>query len=1277
MMSLDMTADASRIRRRRRVLIGLLTVGLVVVVLVVGGGVWLYRALPRIAAAEIGRLLNAQVETGAFYPHRDGSVTVVGLVIRPKQELSPYDNTILRAEHVYAKFDRRSLLRLSPRVTAIGVEDFLLDVQLDLDTGRWNIGSLRFNTPRGEGGDMPVIRLVRGKLRYCKISGGEQAVVMSIPAEVQFERDPDGNAGYAFEIKTSKLSGGYGASHLEGRWRPPELAGAGELTLAGGLSSTDIPSLERAWAVDLLAGVLEYGRDGRYSLNLSMKGLHGKYAPEVDMLRFIMPTAVEGPGPVQSLREFFAEYQPTGTVGSIAIKAGGNLKKLQDSVIEGKVVCQDISVCDRDFPYRLDHLTGELEFTQDDMRTKGLVGKHGPVEVRLDAWARGDGDDRQYQYRVTSRNMRLDQALYDALDPNEKRLWDAFRPTGTIGVDYRLARSSPTNKRLYLSVDLNDVTAAFQGLPYPLAGLTGNLFFDDDSVTLTDVVSQAAGRQIRVSGKVTQRSGDEPMYYLSIDAKDIPLDRTLRDALPPRHRELCSRFDVNGLADIRARVFSTDDANDNASPGVGGLPARSARTPVAGLGSTAQFPGRAGSAPSAVAGPVPDARAGLQESRRVSFLAEVSCKKGSLKLLAGTPEPSRQPGGPARSPGEPALPAVRAPLVISDITAEATITPDSLSIRKLEGRHGRSPVALSGGVLFDKGDKLKQCRMEITARQVTLDPATIGLLPPAAARQAAAFHPEGDVNLAVELTQADSNAPPEYAVVMDCLGDKINHERFPYPLQDVRGTVTFAKDSIVLKKITAKPIADSGAQQTVDANPKSEIRDPQSLIQVDGSATVAGGKPGNGSFTVKATNLLFTEGLGRALPEVWAGLYREMSPQGPFDLDLTTLKLSQDAAGEALVEFAGKADLRTCDLKVSGAALGLTGTLESQGSYSATRGFSRGHVRLAAAQLVVKGKTVTHADLEAIYDPNAHKWTAENFVGDCYGGRLLGSLEVSPARPISGTTPGDRRPPSAELSDADRGVKGTSSAKNRGGQTNPPAAGAPARPLEYQLRLALDGVDLQQFLLAGEKTDSGQERELLSSVLRSSSSASSGTMDAALSLCARMGESPKDETRIAATGESGAPRGPDAQRRGVCHIDITNMQVGKVSPMGNVLSVLRLSEPTDYTFERMRIDAYVRADKLLISQLDLSGRSIAFTGSGTMDLPTDEVNLTLTARGARVAAAGPSVLQSLTEGLGGAVVRMEVTGKAGSPRVQTKTLPVIEDSLRILGTPEENKKSKK
>ncbi len=443
---------------------------------VAGAGIWLYRALPRIAAAEIGRLINGQVETGAFYPHRDGSVTVTGLVIRPEagNNLASlrYDDTILRADHVYAEFSRRSLLSLSPRVTAIGIEDFLLDVQLDLNTGRWNIGSLRFNAPHNEGGAMPVIRLVRGKLRYCKISGVKQEVVMSIPVEVQFEPNVEGNRGYRFEVRTSKLSGGYGESRLSGHWQPclgP--VEPGELTLAGGLSSTDIPSLERAWAIDVLAGVLQYTKEGNYTLNLSLKDVHGKHAPEMDMLRFIAPAAVTGSGPLQGLQKFFAEYQPTGTVGSITLKASGNTRRLQDSQIDGKLVCKDISICDSEFPYRLDHLTGELEFTESTLRANRLLGRHGPVEVCIDGSTKGFGADCQYRYQITSRNMVLDQALYAALSPEQKRLWDTFKPTGKVSVDQRMARTSPTNQRFFSVRGPQRRDGRLPGLPVPAGGI--------------------------------------------------------------------------------------------------------------------------------------------------------------------------------------------------------------------------------------------------------------------------------------------------------------------------------------------------------------------------------------------------------------------------------------------------------------------------------------------------------------------------------------------------------------------------------------------------------------------------------------------------------------------------------------------------------------------------------------------------------------------------------------------------------------------------------------
>jgi len=127
------------------------------------------------------------------------------------------------------------------------------------------------------------------------------------------------------------------------------------------------------------------------------------------------------------------------------------------------------------------------------------------------------------------------------------------------------------------------------------------------------------------------------------------------------------------------------------------------------------------------------------------------------------------------------------------------------------------------------------------------------------------------------------------------------------------------------------------------------------------------------------------------------------------------------------------------------------------------------------------------------------------------------------------------------------------------------------------------------------------------------------------------------------------------------------MQVGKLSPWAKILQVLRFTEPTDFAFDQMVLDSYIKPDGLFVRKLDLSGQDLAFFGSGRMDLQKNSVDLILTARGRRLVTDDPSVLQSLTEGLGQAVVRMSVAGDFNDPKVKTEPLPVIEGTLQVLG----------
>ena len=195
----------------------------------------------------------------------------------------------------------------------------------------------------------------------------------------------------------------------------------------------------------------------------------------------------------------------------------------------------------------------------------------------------------------------------------------------------------------------------------------------------------------------------------------------------------------------------------------------------------------------------------------------------------------------------------------------------------------------------------------------------------------------------------------------------------------------------------------------------------------------------------------------------------------------------------------------------------------------------------------------------------------------------------------------------------------------------------PAEQLgEYVLQTGFDNIDLKQFLA---DTDSGQAPE---------QGHTSGKMNGSLNLNARLDD--------------------NSSRIGTCRLAISDMQVGKLSPLAKILQVLQLSGPEDYAFDRMYVDSYIKQDGLFVQKLDLAGQNLAFYGSGWMDLKNRSIELALTARGKRLATDDPSVLQSLTEGLGQAVVRIDVTGDLYDPKVTTKTLPLIEQTLNLFGT---------
>jgi len=987
-------------------------------------------ALQKIAIGQITELTNTKIETKSVDFNFDGSVFIERLVVKPYQQ-SKYDNTILKAKTVYARFGIGSLLLLRPRLKQIDVDDFVFDAQYDLDTGRWNLGALKIKAPKSGSGQMPLVRLRGGRLQYSKISNGKVKVVAEVPIDARFGVGQEERDRYSFDMTTAKWAR-FGKSNLTGYWRP------GQVIISGGVSSADVPAFERVWTINVLAAEMNYDRNNNYSLKLRMRDLRSKHRIEADTHARDSGVFLEKFRAFSALQRFFNRYQPAGIV-DIEVDASGNLYRLGQSALAGKIYCRDVSICDAKFPYAIKKITGQIDFTGRGASLNNLCGRHGDVEVFIDGWSRDFGPSRQYQFSIKSDNMVLDNDLYDALSTRRKKIWSVFSPSGLAAIDYRINRQSQTNKKSTLAVELQGAEALYGHFPYPLKNVVGKLLFERHGVTISDVVSKYDGRQITLNGQVTDSGEDKASYKISIEAKNIPLDSTLVQALPDRGRDYYSRFDTGG----------------------------------------------------------------------------------------------------------------------------------SQSIENLTG-------------LFWSGrENKKLCyRLLLNNEQLELNDDLFSLLPESMEKVIAELQPKGKVNLIVNLNKNETDKQADYSVDIDCLGDSVNFEGFAYPLKDITGRVTMTEDSVKLQNITAR------AADNIHMTPNNPP------IKIDGQIGLSDNALDRVEFALCASDILLDERLGIGLPENIRPFYMRLSPTGRFDLDLENVKIIRTDKGEKHIDFAGTARFKDCSFNLPAGITELNGQLKMKGSYETGSGLCDAEAILSADSLRIKGKSLTNLKADIYYDHEQQCLLTRNLTADCYDGKLTGKLELT--------------------------------------------AVVPGSALVYRLQAGFDNIDMKQFL---SDTKSGRtDRD----------NYTSGNMSGSLSL--------------------GGTVGDVSSRIGRCRLAISDMQVGRLSPLAKLLQVLKLTEPKDFAFDQMLVDSYIKRDRLFFENFDLSGEALAFKGSGGMSLQNQNIDLTLTARGKRLATDEPSMWQSLTEDLGLAVVRMDVSGNYYDPQVITTTLPVIEGTLGILGT---------
>jgi len=184
--------------------------------------------------------------------------------------------------------------------------------------------------------------------------------------------------------------------------------------------------------------------------------------------------------------------------------------------------------------------------------------------------------------------------------------------------------------------------------------------------------------------------------------------------------------------------------------------------------------------------------------------------------------------------------------------------------------------------------------------------------------------------------------------------------------------------------------------------------------------------------------------------------------------------------------------------------------------------------------------------------------------------------------------------------------------------------------INYELDFKVDNVDVPRLIAAGQQTAIDQVRQ----------GKASGT--------------------LTLQGDLRAP----AQSTGQATAHIVNMQLGRQSTLGKILTAMQFQQPDEYMFSEFTAQADILGPQLTIKDLRMVGKPLVFRGTGTLDLSQKQIAMDWVAFD-RLMGGEDTILDKLARGIGSPIWKVQIRGDLSDPQIETVFLSVLKQPLNI------------
>ncbi|MDY7010891.1 MAG: AsmA-like C-terminal region-containing protein [Planctomycetota bacterium] len=865
-------------------------------------------------------------------------------------------------------------------------------------------------------------------------------------------------------------------------------------------------------------------------------------------------------------------------------------------------------------------VSGRLVFDRAGITIENLSGRiaqAGGADFTLSGRYEGYETDCPFQTSLTISDMTwpAGEDLAGVLGKTFAKFHKQIEPSGIIAISAVLHRDRQGRLGMDGRIELKKISLRLPYCTIRLDDVSGQVLVKGGDLQLMNLQGRYEKAVVEVSGRLTGPV-DRLAYDVRVVARDMPMEKELRDALPEDLRSVWDQYSPRGYATFIINAKSGDESSEptrditmefhgKASFEYAGFPYRLERVfgKVITSGRDVRFVSIRGIAGpmqcvlngTAVRKPGPDDFkitadiVDLPLDNKVARALPERIGKAYLSYgLTGRADITdavvwRENGGTVQCDVPVVLKNAgirhnRFPFAIERVSGAVGITREKVTIHRLVGWRGRANINITGSVPVRQD--ARGADLVIEATDLSLDSALRQALPAGGKRGWDLLAPSGTANVTMRLfgsvktetapagTTHPSTPSWSYRLIVLPRDMQIKCHHFPYPLKLTGGTAIVKPDAMTLDSLSglagdAKVVLDGRVSLTA-GNEQTDLRVRTGAIALDKQ---------------------FLSAMPKDLAEAM-----QLHPGGTVELQLKNFQLRrQDGPkGGFAWRWSGKVIFTDVVTDLGMGAKQISGWVEG----------------------------------EMACDGPAEKLTAEANV-------FMGALQVGPRR-LEKITAGLHKTAKSPMLKIDK-----ISGQVFGGRVAGFAQVRLDKPAKYGLSLSVENIDLAEFLKS-EAKDPGQSREV------------SGVLAGNIQLTAAVGDR--------------------ASRRATGRLRIEQAKMYRLPILLGFLHVVNLTLPTESAFHTGQIDYYLEGGTLVFREIHLQGSALSMLGAGNMDMKSGKMNLTFLT--------GPprklprlAALSEVLEGIASQLMTVRVTGTLDKPRVKTTAFRGLDATMRELLEP--------